>query len=105
MFRKDNKLATVSRLWYTTQSWYDKSSYTLTWKFYYWNLKALTLKDWIEVGSFWKEFQFNTDINADIKESDRLTISSVTYDVKWVSIFEWVTFSRKMVMLNKSTNG
>lgn len=101
-FTKDSKTASVSRLWYTTsQSWYKKSWYTATGKSYTGHLKALTVKDWIELSNFWKEFQFNTEYNADIKESDKLTIDSITYDVKWVSKYDWKVFSRLVCILQK----
>jgi len=99
---KDIKQATVYRLGYTTSRWYKKSWYSPINKVFKGSLKALTLKDWIDVGAFGKEFQFNTDITADIKESDRLVIDWINYDVKWVADFPWITFSRKMLILNKS---
>ena len=101
MFKKDQATAIVYRLWYTTVGWYKQSWYTATWDSYKGHLKALTLKDWVEIWNFWKEFQFNTDVNSDIKESDRLEINWENYDVKWVASFEWVSFSRKMFILNK----
>lgn len=100
-FKKDTKLWSVSRLWYNTETWYKKSWYNSTWKSYYWHLKALTLKDWVEISNFGKEFQFNTIYEADIKESDKLTIDWIEYNVKWVSTFDWITFSRLMCILQK----
>jgi hypothetical protein len=102
MFKKDLKTASVSRLGYITSWWYKKSWYTATGKSYKWSLKFLTLKDWIDIWAFGKEAQFNTDITADIKESDRLTIDWINFDVKGVADFPWVTFGRKMLILNKS---
>lgn len=100
-FKKDLDIAIVSRLWYTTDSWYKKSDYSPTWKSYRWSLKPLTIKQLVDVSNFGKEHQFNTQDNADIKESDKLIISWVEYNVKWVSIFKWVTFSRLMCILQK----
>lgn len=99
VFRKDQQTAVVSRLWYTTESGYKKSGYTTTGNSYLWHLKALTIKDGIEISNFGKEYQFNTDYNADIKESDRVTIDWVTYDVKGVSKFKGVSFSRLQCIL------
>ena len=101
MFKKDLKTASISRLGYTTSWWYKKSWYTATWKTYKWSLKFLTIKDGIDIWAFWKEAQFNCDITADVKESDRLTIDWINFDVKWVADFPWVTFWRKMLILNK----
>lgn len=94
IFKKDNQTAIVSRLWYTTDWGYKKSTYSATGNSYVWHLKALTLKDGIEIENFWKEFLFHTSYNADIKESDRLTIDWVDYDVKGISKFKWVSFDR-----------
>jgi len=104
MFKKDFTEASVSRLGYVTTWGYKKSAYTSTSESYIGNLKALSIKDGVEVWSFGKEFQFNTDIVADIRESDRLTINGEVYDVKWVAPFNGVTFSRKMVILHKNDN-
>ena len=101
MFRKDFTTAEVYRLGYTESWWYKQSWYTATWESYKGYLKFLSIKDWIEVWAFGKEAQFNTDITADIKESDRLTIDWVNFDVKGVADFPWVTFGRKMLILNK----
>lgn len=94
IFKKDNQTATVKRLWYTTDSWYKKSGYTATWDTYTWHLKALSLQDGIELSNFGKDFLFHTDYDADIKESDRLTIDWVDYDVQGVSKFKGVSFNR-----------
>lgn len=105
MFKKDNKLAVVYRQWVVTESWYKKSWFTATWNSYYWNLKALTLDDWIDLNSFGRAYEFHTDINSDIKESDKLSIDWEYYDVKWIAKFNGVTFSRKMIILNRTENG
>lgn len=101
VFRKDNQTATVSRLWYTTDSGYKKSWYTATGNSYEWHLKALTIKDGIETSNFWKEFLFHTVSGADIKESDKLTIDSVDYDVKGISTYKGVSFSRLQCIVEK----
>jgi hypothetical protein len=100
-FTKDNQLAIVSRLWYTDDTGYKKSWYTPTWKEYMWHLKALTIKDGIELSNFGKEYQFNTNLWADIKESDKLTIDWVEYNVKGIWSFNWITFNRLMCILQK----
>lgn len=100
-FINDTKKATISRLWYSEDWIYKKSWYTSTWKSYYWHLKALTLKQWVDINNFWKEYQFHTDSNADILESDKLTIEWITYEVKGLSKFDWITFSRLMCILQK----
>lgn len=100
-FKKDTKMAYISRLWYSTDGWYKKSDYVSTWLWYMGHLKALTLKDWIEISNFWKEYQFNTEYGADIKESDKLTIDWIEYNVKGVSTFDWITFSRMMCILQR----
>lgn len=100
-FRKDQSQAIVSRLWYTTDSWYKKSGYTNTGFSYVWHLKPLTVKDGIDISNFGKEYQFNTASGADIRESDRLTIGGVVYDVKWVMTQEGVSFSRLIAIIQK----
>lgn len=105
MFKKDNKLATIYRQTQTTEWWYKKSWFSATWWSYYWNLKALTLSDWIDFNSFGRAYEFHTDINSDIKESDKLLIDWEYYEVKGIANFNWITFSRKMVVLNKTENG
>ena len=101
MFRKDIYTASVERLWETTSWWYKKSWYISIWKQYRWHLKALTIKDWIDISNFWKEFRFNTEVDADIKESDKLIINWESYNVKWINKFDWITFSRLMCILQK----
>lgn len=105
MFRKDLTNAIVSRLTYSNVWWYKKGEYILTWKNYNWNLKAQTIADWIDLNMFWKIYEFHTEIDADIKESDKLIIDWENYDVKGIANFNWYTFSRKMIILNKVENG
>jgi hypothetical protein len=100
-FTKDTKTATVSRLSTTTSWWYKKSWYASTWKSYQWHLKALTIKQVVDINNFGKEFEFHTEFWADILESDKLTIDTITYDVKWLSKFDWITFSRLICVLQK----
>lgn len=76
--------ATVYRTSYVD----NKSSYGATGDKYKWYLKALQIKDWIEESMFWKEYNFTTDINADIKDWDRLEIDWETYTVKWSAKFK-----------------
>jgi len=100
-FTKDTKTATISRLW-TLSSWgFKKSWYNATWKSYVWHLKALSIKNVTELSNFWKEFTFHTEYDADILESDKLVIDWVDYDVKWLSKFDWITFSRLICILQK----
>jgi len=101
IFSKDTKTATVSRLWITTSGWYKKSWYTATNKSYLGKLKALSIKNVSEISNFGKEFEFHTDYNADILESDQLTIDTVAYDVKWLSKYDWITFNRLICVLQK----
>jgi len=98
---KDKQTAEVYRLWYNELNWYKQSWYVSTWNTYNWHLKALTIKDWIEKESFWKEYEFHTNKDADIKESDRLIINWDNYDVKGVSDFYGEVLNRKIVYLNK----
>ena len=98
-FRKDNQTATVKRLTYSVDSGYKKSGYTATGKTYTGHLKAITIKDGVDISNFGKEFLFHTEYTADIKESDRLTIWGVEYDVKGVSKFVGVTFNRLQAVL------
>lgn len=99
VFKHDNQLAVVSRMSYTTDSWYKKSWYSATGKSYTWHLKALSIKDGIDVNNFGKEFSFHTAYDADIKESDKLTIDNVNYDVKWVSKYKGISFSRLQAII------
>ena len=104
VFNKDNATATVKRLWYVDESGYKKSWYALTGNSYLWHLKFLTVKDWIETSNFGKEYQFNAEYNGDIKESDKLTIDWVDYDVKGVSKQTGISFSRLVAILQKWSN-
>lgn len=99
MFKKDTKLATVSRLWYTTDTGYKKSWYTATWKSYLGHLKPIGIANGIDINNFGKEFEFHTDYNADIKESDQVTIDWTKYDVKGISKADGITFSRLVCLL------
>lgn len=101
MFVKDLKIAKVKRLQYIEDNWYNKSSYDYTWNKYKWSLKSINLEDWIDIKNFWKNFQFNTEYNADIKENDILEIDWQEYDVKWWVPFKGITFSRKMFIIVK----
>lgn len=94
-------IAKVKRAGYQEDEWYKKSWFTETGKMYAGHLKALTIKDGIEISNFGKEFQFNTIPVADIKEWDKLEIDGVDYDVKGMSEFGGVTFSRKMIILQR----
>jgi hypothetical protein len=105
VFKKYINIAKVFRQSYITTWWYKKSWFIDTWKSYKWLLKAKTIKNEVEINSFWKEYQFNTIIDADIKEWDRLQINNIDYDVKWFSDFSWITFNTKMIILNKIENG
>lgn len=102
MFRKYQTSAEVFRPWIVTEAWYKKSGYVTTWKTYIWHLKAQWINKIIDLAMFWKVFAFHTDINADIKEADRLKINSINYDVKGVSDFDWITFKTKQILLNKA---
>lgn len=102
MFRKQGiKTATVKRPSYTWTT-YRKSSYTVISTQYNWHLKALSVQDWITLESFWKDFEFTTNVNADILEADKLIIDSIEYDVKGVQDFRWITFNVKKVLLTKT---
>lgn len=101
VFKKDMYIAKVQRQGYTDDSGYKKSGYSDTGKIYAGHLKALTIKDGIEISNFGKEFQFNTISTAEIKEWDRLVIGEENYDVKGMSTFGGVTFSRRMIILQK----
>lgn len=100
-FTKDTKTAIVSRLWTTTDAWYKKSWYTATWKSYLWHLKPIAIKYLVDINNFWKEFEFHTEYSADIKESDKVKIDNIDYDVKGVSLFDWISFSRLVCILQK----
>lgn len=101
-FTKDTKQAQVRRLWYTDDSGYKKSNdYAEVWPCYFGKLKALTIKDGVDINNFWKEFLFHTDYDADIRESDKLIIDGVDYRVKWVSTHDGITFSRLLCVLQK----
>lgn len=100
-FAKDNVTATIYRQSYSDADWYNKSSYSATGDTAQGNLKALTLADGVEISNFGKEYQFNTTLWADIKESDRLRIDWEDYDVKGVSKYKGVTFSRLMCMVQR----
>lgn len=101
MFRKYQTTAEVFRPWYTTQNGYKKSGYVTTSKTYLWHLKAQGINKIIDLAMFWKVYAFHTDINADIKEWDRLKIKTVDYDVKGVSDFDGITFKIKQILLNR----
>lgn len=104
MFRKQGiKTATVKRPSYTWTT-YKKSSYTAITTTYNWHLRALSIQDWITLESFWKDFEFTTNINADILQADKLVIDSIEYDVKWVQSFWWITFDVKKVLLTKTVS-
>ena len=78
-----------------------KSEYVELDNVYYGHLKPLTIKDGVELSNFWKDFQFNTDWSADIKESDKLIIDWDNYDVSWVSVQDGITFSRLLCIVRK----
>lgn len=102
MFKKDLFTAEVYRQSYQTAGGYKKSWYWPTGDKYNWLLKALSLRNIVDINSFWKEFEFHTDLGADIRESDKLKIDDVEYSVKWVSEYKGVTFSRLMCILEKN---
>lgn len=101
MFRKFDKIAEVYRQGQTTESWYKKTWFSTTDKFYIGHLKAQSINNTIENAWFGKVFKFTTEFWADIKEWDRLVILEENYDVKWISKFEWITFSTSQILLNK----
>ena len=101
-FKKDNQVAVVSRMKETTVDWFTQSWFQKTGKSYKWHLKALWIKDWIEISNFWKEFLFHTWYDFDIKESDQLLIEGVSYNVKGVSQFKGVSFSRLQCIIQKN---
>jgi len=84
---------------YSDDSWYKKSTYSATGKSYQGHLKAITIKEGVDISNFWKEFLFHTQYDADIKESDILAIGGVEYSVKGVSKFVGITFSRLQAIL------
>jgi hypothetical protein len=99
-FKKENKTLTVYRKGTTTESGYTKTNYTSTGKSYTGFLKASSIKDLIDKDMFGKEFQFNTDASADIQKADRLVDGPTMYDVKGVSSYDGVSFSRIMCILS-----
>lgn len=100
MFRKQIKTASVKRQAYTGTT-YKKSWYIAISNTYKWHLKALTIKDGIEMDMFWKSFQFTTNIDADIKQADKVTIDWIEYNVTGVQDFWGITFNTKKVLLTK----
>lgn len=100
-FKKDTKLATVKRLTTVDDWWYKKSWYAETGKVYQWHLKPLTIKDGVELSNFWKDFQFHTNIGADIRESDELVIDGVSYNVSGVVEADGITFGRLSCIIRK----
>jgi len=101
MFTKYQHTATVSRLSQTVSGWYNKSWYSATGTTYLGHLKALSIQDSIEITDFGKSFKFTTASTADIKESDRLTISGNEYDVKGVVICNWLSFDSLQCLITK----
>jgi len=99
-FKKENKVLEVYRKGTTTEAGYTKTNYTTTGKSFSGFLKASSIRDLIDKDMFGKEFQFNTDISADIQKADRLVDGSTMYDVKGVSSYDGVSFSRKMCILS-----
>lgn len=102
MFRKDQTTVDVYRQGYTDDDWYKKSWYTDTGNSYEWHLKAQTVDRTEKLWAFGKVYVFHTSDTADIQEGDRLKADGVEYDVKGVSDFNWISFQRKQVLLNKA---
>lgn len=97
----DRELATIYRK-KEIEDWnFKKSWWNITGCKYYWHLTFQIINDNIDIQWIGKNFQFNTDISADIVEWDRLKICDDTYDVMWVAKQWWISFGRLICNLKK----
>lgn len=97
-FKHYNMVAVVSRLTYTDWA-YNKGIFEPTGNAYKWHLKPNDIKTLLDKTMFWKEFTFTTIRNADIKEGDKLTIGTTTYEVSGEMPAQGITFTVKKFIL------
>lgn len=103
-FRKMSQTCAVSRQTTTVDGGYSKTAFVSTGNSYPCLSKALSLSSGIEIGSFGRDFEMHTVANADIRESDRLTIDGQLFDVKGVSKYSGLTFSSLHCVLTRTEN-
>lgn len=91
-------IAVVSRLTYTDGA-YNKWVFEPTGLAYKWHLKPNDIKTLLDKTMFGKEFTFTTIRNADIREGDKVTIGTTTYEVSGVMPSQWISFTSKKFIL------
>lgn len=95
MFRWDNANATVNRLKYVDGKSTGRS---FIWS-YSWYLTEVNPSQLTSPDMYWKQYDFNTSYDADIKESDEIIIEDKKYSVQTVLKKKWVALSFTRVIL------